>query len=231
MSAGLPTPTRDGHPACGHHSLPRDPADLAPGTDGLRSVLTAVHHATDTLTHIAVADARCVRRAAADHRLYIATRLLPENYDIPYPYGPAPRSRVTALLDGYRLAVKTCTDATAALDALALTARAPSHVLAAAHTAPAASQPSHAAPSAQADRQQEKRTQEHPPLIPRGKSGRMEEAVRNLRLTDPALLIRAAAIDEAARDLLAEATAKARHQTTSHVPNRAAPPRPSRRRT
>lgn len=217
-------------PGCGHHSLPRDPAGLAPGTDGLRTVLTAVHHATDTLTHIALADARCVRRAATDHRLYIATRLLPEDYDIPYPYGPAPPSRVTALLDSYRLAVKTCADATAALDALALTARAPSHVLAAAHTAPAASPSSHAAPSAQPDREKEKRTQEHLPLIPRGKSGRVEEAVRDLQLTDPALLVRAAVIDEAARDLLAEATAKARHQTTSHVPNRPAPPRPSRRR-
>ena len=59
----------------------------------------------------------------------------------------------------------------------------------------------------------------------------MEEAVRELQLTDPALLVRAAAIDEAARDLLAEATAKARHQTTGHIPNRPAPPRPSRRRT
>ena len=129
-------------------------------------MLTAVHHATDTLTHIAVADARCVRRAAADHRLYIPTRLLPEGYDIPYPYGPAPRSRVTALLDGYRLAVKTCTDATAALDALALAARAPSHVLTATHTSPAFSQPLRSAPSAPSDREQEKQVQDYLPFIP-----------------------------------------------------------------
>ena len=100
-------------------------------------MLTAVHHATDTLTHIAVTDQRASARAAADHRLYIPTRLLPDDYDIPHSYSPAPRSRVTALLDGYRLAVKTCTAATTALDDLALAAGAPSRVLAAAHTAPA----------------------------------------------------------------------------------------------
>ena len=116
-------------PACGDASLARQPADLAPSAGGISTVLAAVHHATDTLTHIAVTDQRCVRQAAADHRLYIPTRLLPEDYDIPRPYSPAPRSRVTALLDGYRLAVKTCTAATAALDDLALAAGVPSRVL------------------------------------------------------------------------------------------------------
>jgi len=47
---------------------------------------------------------------------------------------------------------------------------------------------------------------------------RIEDMVRDLQLTEPALLLRAAAIDEAARDLLAEATAKARHQTASRGP-------------
>ena len=123
-------------PACGDASLARTPADLAPDAGGISTVLAAVHHATDTLTHIAVTDQRCVRQAAADHRLYIPTRLLPEDYDIPYRYTPAPRSRMTALLDGYRLAVKTCTAATTALDDLALAARAPSRVLAAPHHSP-----------------------------------------------------------------------------------------------
>ena len=82
-------------PACGDASLARQPADLAPDADAISTVLAAVHHAADTLTHIAVTDRRCVRQAAADHRLYIPTRLLPEDCDIPYPYAPAPRSRVT----------------------------------------------------------------------------------------------------------------------------------------
>jgi hypothetical protein len=187
-----------------------------------------VHHATDTLTHIAAADARCVRRAAADHRLYIATRLLPADHDIPYPYAPAPRSRVTAVLDGYRLTVKTCTAATAALDDLALAAGAPSRVLAAAHIPSAATQPYQVPQSVQlpAARPQEVVAQAQLP-VDFVQPGRLEEAVRELQLTEPALLLRAAAIDEAARDFLAEATAKADHQTVSYVAARPVQPRPT----
>ena len=61
-------------------------------------------------------------------------------------------------------------------------------------------------------------------------SGHVEGAVRELGLTEPALLLRAAAVDEAARELLAEATAKAQHQATSHQPTHAVPTRSSGRR-
>ena len=74
-------------PASGDN-LPRDPAGLAPAAADLRAVLTAIHHATDTLTRIAATDRQCVHRAAADGRLYIPTRLLPADCDIPHPYAP-----------------------------------------------------------------------------------------------------------------------------------------------
>jgi hypothetical protein len=61
-------------PACGDASLARNPGDLAPDADTIPTVLAAVHHAIDTLTHIAVTDRRCVCQAAADHRLYIPHR-------------------------------------------------------------------------------------------------------------------------------------------------------------
>ena len=183
-------------------------------------MLAAVHHTTDTLTHMAVTDRRCVRQAAADHRLYIPTRLLPEDYDIPRPYTPAPRSRVTALLDGYRLAVKTCTAATTALDGLALAAGATSRVLAAAHTAPAVTGYQGPAPGqVRADGTRDLLSSGQLPATP-VQFGRIEDVVRDLQLTEPALLLRAAAIDEATRDLLAEATAKVGRQTPSHKPTR-----------
>ena len=169
-------------PACGDASLARQPADLAPDADTIPTVLAAVHHATDTLTHIAVTDRRCVRQAAADHRLYIPTRLLPEDYDIPYPYTPAPRSRVTALLDGYRLAVKTCTAATTALDDLALAAGATSRVLAAAHTAPAVTNCQVPSPGqVQADRTRDLVSSGQLPATP-VQPGRIEDVVRDLQL-------------------------------------------------
>jgi hypothetical protein len=217
-------------PACGDASLARTPADLAPGADGISTVLAAVHHAIDALTHIAVTDQRCVRQAAADHRLYIPTRLLPEDCDIPYRYAPAPRSRVTDLLDGYRLAVKTCTAATTALDGLALAAGAPSRVLAAAHTARAVSNGQVPPPGQeQAARTRELTSSGQPAATP-VQPGHIEDVVRDLQLTEPALLIRAAAIDEATRDLLAEATLKAHHQSPDHEPASPIRARFSRRR-
>ena len=45
--------------------------------------------------------------------------------------------------------------------------------------------------------------------------GHLEHAIRELQLTEPALLVRASAIDEAGRDLLAEAIAKAHHQASA----------------
>jgi hypothetical protein len=56
--------------------------------------------------------------------------------------------------------------------------------------------------------------------------GRTEQALRKLQIRDPALLLRAAVIDQPAHDLVAEATAKARSRYTSTIPvSRAAPAR------
>ena len=217
-------------PACGDASLARNPADLAPEADIIRTVLAAVHHATDTLTHIAVTDQRCVRQAATDHRLYIPTRLLHDDYDIPHPYTPAPRSRVIPLLDSYRLVAKTCTAAAASLDGLALAAGATSRILAAAHTAPGVincREPSRT--PVQADRTPDLILSGQPAATP-VRPGRMQNMLRDLQLTEPALLLRAAAIDEAARDLLAEATAKAHHRSQSHESTSLIRARSSRRR-
>ena len=210
---------REWTPARSYTSRPRRPANLAPTARDLRSVLAAVHHATDTLTHIAATDQRCVRRAAADSRLYIPTRLLPADHDIPYPHAPAPVSRVSALLDSYRLAVKTCTDATKAFDHLALAARTPSRVLAAAHARAAPSPPLPAVPPG------ELLLEPSAEGRPAGQisadltqPGHLEDAVRDLQLTEPALLARASAIDEAGRELLAEAIAKAHRQASADTP-------------
>jgi hypothetical protein len=202
-------------PSC-RTNRPRDPASLVPTARDLRGVLTAVHHAADTLTHIAATDQRCVRRAAADNRLYIPTRLLPADNDIPYAHVPAPRSRVTALLDSYRHAAKTCTAATQAFGDLALAAGTPSSVLAAAHARTAASPP---LPAVRPGEMPIEPLTEHPRvgqisarLI---QTGHLENAVRDLQLTEPALLVRASAIDEAGRDLLSEAIAKAHRQAST----------------
>jgi hypothetical protein len=204
-------------PACADASLTRDPADLARVPGDVVSVLAAVHHAADAIGRIAVTDQEAVIAAAADRRLYVPVRLLPDKYDIPHPYALAPGPHADALLAAYNTAARAATHVTAALDHLAAAVDAPSSVLAAARQARVAAwqrPPDH---------------HDQPPAGPPVVTpvpGRTEHALRKLQIRDPALLLRAAVIDQAAHDLVAEATAKARSRLTSTIPvSRAAPAR------
>jgi cell wall assembly regulator SMI1 len=179
-------------PTCGDSSLARQAADLAPAAADLPTVLTAVHHATDTLTHVAATDRRCVRSAAADGRLYIATRLLTADYDIPYPYTPAPPSRMEALLTGYDHVASACATATAALDGLALAAGAPSQALAIARRVSSADHAPHGHPDGQ---------WHAPPAVAGPSSSSGIDQRRKHQIGDSLLVSRAATAGEAARPL------------------------------
>jgi cell wall assembly regulator SMI1 len=74
-------------------SPPRSPADLAPTPDGISGVLAAIHHTADAISRVGAADQQAIRAAAAERRLYMPTRLMPEGYDIPYRYIHAPTPR------------------------------------------------------------------------------------------------------------------------------------------
>jgi hypothetical protein len=71
----------------------------------------------------------------------VPVRLLPDTYDIPQPYTPAPRAYVNALLTGYDTATVATARVTATLDNLATAINAPSSILAAAHQAATAARP------------------------------------------------------------------------------------------
>jgi hypothetical protein len=194
---------RDPHwtPGYSDASLLRDPADLAQAPTGIVSVLAAVHHAADAISRISYADHQAVHDAAASNRLYVPTRVLPENYDIPHPYAPAPRARSGALLDAYHAAIDATIRSTAALDDLAAAVDAPSSLLTAARRASATVQHD--------QRRQHDQQQAAQPTVVTPVPGRTEQALRKLRIRDPALLLRAAVIDQAASDLVTEAAAKA----------------------
>jgi hypothetical protein len=91
-------------PARADASPLRDPADLAPTPADLLTVLAAVHHAADAASRIATSDQHAATTAAAQTRLYIPVRLLPDKYDIPHPYAFAPRKYTDALLAAYHTA-------------------------------------------------------------------------------------------------------------------------------
>jgi hypothetical protein len=193
-------------PGYGDASLLREPADLAHEPSGIVTVLAAVHHAGDAISRIAAADHQAVLDAADTSRLYVPTRVLPENYDIPHPYAPAPRSHSSALLDAYHTAIDATMHSTAALDNLATAVDAPSSLLTASRRASAAVRHDQR-------RQHDQQQAAQPPVVT-PVPGRTEEALRKLRIRDPALLLRAAVIDQAASDLVTEATARAHSRDT-----------------
>ena len=188
-------------PAHSHTSQIRDPADLAHSPADIITVLAAVHHAADAIHQIAATDHQAVLDAASASRLYVPTRLLPDKYDIPHPYTCAPRAHSDALLAAYDTAIEATTRITAALDDLATAVNAPSSLLAAARRASATARQDQR-------RQQDQRPAPRPHIVT-PVPGRTEQALRKLHIRDPALLLRAAVIDQAARDLITEATAKA----------------------
>jgi hypothetical protein len=111
---------------------------------------------------------------------------------------------------------------------LALAAGAPSRVLGASHTIPAPNQPLQAAqPGRLPSYELAEQAASDQLQASLAQPGRIEDAVRNLQVSEPALLLRATAIDEAARGLLAEGIAKAHRRTASLGPPGPVVPQPA----
>ena len=79
-----------------------------------------------------------VEAAGQAGRLYVPTRSLPEDYDVPRPFATAPVSRCRVLQEAYRVALDASVQAARALDELSIAAGAPSKTLALARAAASA---------------------------------------------------------------------------------------------
>ena len=112
----------------------RDPASLAPTAHDLSEVLASVHHAIDAITRAGAEDQHAARTADDDDCLYLPTRLMPDDCDIPRPYSPALRSWTRTHLTSYDTAIRASTSAVMTLDNLAIALDAPSWALAALRT-------------------------------------------------------------------------------------------------
>ena len=211
-------------PSRPQHAQRRDPADLPPGPASAAMIVAAVHEAADALACVAAAELQAVEAASRAGRLYVPTRSLPERYDVPRQFGNATPDGVLPLLFAYRQAASASLGAARALDTVAVTLGAPSHILAAAR---AAVDPAHdtSAPWSETGQLPDlART----PSDPRNAEGRrlagpVEQAVRReLVAPDPVLVLRAAAIDKAARELIAKAKEASRQLRTPRQPEDAA---------
>lgn len=194
-------------PARSRRAPRRTPAELAPGPATLSSVVAAVHHSVDALTHVAEAETNAVKAAGRAGRLYVPTRSLPDGYDdVPRPYAPAPAFRYLDLLEVYQAANHASTQAALALDGLAITSGVGSRLLALAR----------AAASAQSNRSLSQNSPDNDASADpspagalfgnsrasTGIAGPVERAVRNRRVADPGTLLRAVTIDNAAHQLI-----------------------------
>jgi hypothetical protein len=190
----------------------RPAADLTGHHLGLRTVLGAIHQAADALACVAAWDREAVQIADRVERLYVRTRLLPQGYDVPRPYATAPTDWVQPLLNAYAAAEQASAQAADVLGALAITVEAPSKALALARTAARRHRHSH---SLSMDESWMSDTPVADQSDTSGSDpGPVELAVRYLRVSDPAILRRAAEIDSAAQTLITQAQRISRHLDT-----------------
>jgi hypothetical protein len=202
---------RDPHwtPARTGLGLIRNPASLAPSPGDLSAVLAAVHHATDALVRIASEDRQAIRDAAADRRLYLPAHLLPADDQNPRQHVSIRWPRARRLLATYTAAIEATTRTLIALDKLAITTGAPSRSLAQARTLKA--RPAHdelTAPNPRA-------TGPGPHDFPQPAPGAIGQVIRDLHITEPATLLRATAIDQAAQALTARASVQAQRRAAA----------------
>ena len=195
-------------------SHPARPAKvLAPELANVPEVVAAIHHASESVAQLAIANLEQARSAVRGDRVLVPTRVLSENYDIPSPYTPAPASYHSSLLMCCSDASDAARQLADAVGEIAIETRAPSRTLVSAREVvqrpgeyQSASAPVVGGPDLGRTRP--------------NTSGPLESELRALGVTNPRALWRAAALDRASRQLVAEAAPRgARRQSSgAHTP-------------
>lgn len=207
----------------------KEPADLAGDDLGLASVIGAVHQAADALAALARADLAAITAAGRAGRLYMPNIVLWDERFADLDYAPAPHDRIFLLCDVYRAISNASVQAARQLSGLALAAGVPSQHLSlirqASPAGPAAGTPALAAlpltsftrpvhypvpgicgpavpesstPGTAGETRPDNGTARPGPAgRPRGY---LESRLRTAGITDPGLILRAAAIDQAGEE-------------------------------
>jgi hypothetical protein len=196
-------------PARSQASRPRTPADLAPTTADVTTVLAAVERITSLAAVLARRDGWAVRHAAAERGIYIPTRLLPETDTGPiYRYSHARRPSIKELLAAYDTATRADTRAAALLHDLVVIADAPGAIAAATRMTALDLPAAVVLPTHSSEPELDLRA----PRLP----DELQHHLRSLNITDPALLRRATVIDQATQNLVAETSAKLQQRSTAN---------------
>jgi hypothetical protein len=208
-------------PARSRAAQPRSSAALAPEPAAINLLLAAVHQSVDAMAAVAKADMGAVEAAGRAGRLFVPTRSLPpESFGVPRPFAPAPASRCDALRDAYGVALSASIQAARGLDRLTAPGT-PSRALALARAA-ASTQSNRRGTYVRHDDNgpidwQARRPERQYTPSARG-CGPVEQAIRDRGVFDPVILLRAAAIDNAARQLITQAEKAAPAANSSDIP-------------
>jgi len=185
----------------------RPAADLAPQIADVPGVAAAVHEASDALGMLATANLEQARQAVRGHRLLVATRSLPEKYDIPLRYTEPPEPYAASLVACCHDTAQNAGRLAEAGSETAVRVGAPSRTLVALR-AVARGQPESQSP---ADTGRGAREEEKASGI-----GPIESRLRSLGIENARHLWRASAIDRAAEQVIREATADPPCQGQAH---------------
>ena len=205
----------DWTPGLGPLHQPRPASEFAADTDGLRGAIDAAHHVCHTLTQVADADRDSIRIASMTGRLIVPTRSLPDGYDIPYRFAPAPPSSTAPLLSSYDQALQASAEATKAMADIAADLQADSRVLTTARAAARADPSAWAGPPIREMPMDLGGTQERSSQVAvhdaqLAPPGPVERILIELDVTSKPDLEHAAAIDRAADQLILRAASTAR---------------------
>jgi hypothetical protein len=194
--------SRPAHQAC-------PPARLVARPHDLPHAIAAVHQACHTLNYLSRLEQDRIWAAVQIGQILVPTRSLPDCYDIPHPFAPAPHDRIELLLAHYSGAEQAARQATEAAERAADATGAPSRVLAAVRAAalgvrPAAGGDRAPLRAAQlAGREEETGGRAQLAVRP----GPVESTLRHLGVTSHAVLARGADLDQAAERLIIGAAA------------------------
>jgi hypothetical protein len=187
----------------GGPSGPNRPArSLAPRLADVPGVVAAVHEAGDALDRLATANLEQARQAVRGHRLFVATRLLPESYDIPTRYSEAPESYVASLMACCHDTAQKAHQVAETGSEIAIRVGAPSRTLVAVRAA-AREQPES---RPRADPGRDALAEERASGI-----GPVESRLRSLGIENQRHLWQANTIDRTAEQLVREASAEHMH--------------------
>lgn len=185
----------------------RPAVSLAPHVGDVPGVVAAVHEASDALGTLATANLEQARQAVHGRRLLVATKSLPEKYDIPLRYSEPPEPYAASLIACCHDTAQKASQVAETGSEIAVRVGAPSRTLVALRAA-AREQPESRLP---ADPGRGERTEEKASGI-----GPVESRLRSLGVDNARHLWRASTIDRAADQVIREATADPARQGQAH---------------